>query len=116
MLATFARHAASRQYVKPAGQARRWTSAPAAIRWAQVDRFIANDCQLGAARKLLLITGPNMGGNPPICVRPAAHLLAHCGGFVPADSAHFGPIDRIFLPASAPATTWPADARPLWWR
>ena len=25
-------------------------------------------------------------------------LLAHCGGFVPADSAHFGPIDRIFTP------------------
>ena len=100
VLATFARHAASRQYVKPTlGQA------PALdiragrhpVVEAQVDRFIANDCQLGAARKLLLITGPNMGGKSTYMRQTALlTLLAHCGGFVPADSAHFGPIDRIF--------------------
>ena len=42
-------------------------------------------------------------------------LLAHCGGFVPADSAHFGPIDRIFTRIGA-SDDLAADARPLWWR
>jgi DNA mismatch repair protein MutS len=64
---------------------------------AQVDNFIANDVRLSAARQMLLITGPNMGGKSTY-MRQAALivLLAHCGSFVPAAHARIGPIDQIF--------------------
>ena len=64
---------------------------------AQVDQFIANDCRLNAARRLLLITGPNMGGKSTY-MRQAALivLLAHVGAFVPARAVRLGPIDQIF--------------------
>jgi DNA mismatch repair protein MutS len=63
----------------------------------QVDGFVANDLRLGPARRLLLITGPNMGGKSTY-MRQVAHivLLAHCGCFVPARSARIGPVDAIF--------------------
>ncbi|MGM8870191.1 DNA mismatch repair protein MutS [Psychrobacter sp. 2Y5] len=64
------------------------------------NRFVANDCQLGASEypeRLLLITGPNMGGKSTYMRQTALIvLLAHCGSFVPAQSAHIGDIDRIF--------------------
>ncbi|WP_044530495.1 DNA mismatch repair protein MutS, partial [Herbaspirillum sp. B65] len=63
----------------------------------QIERFIANDCQLAAERKLLLITGPNMGGKSTFMRQVALiTLLAYVGSFVPATSAVIGPIDRIF--------------------
>ncbi len=63
----------------------------------QIERFIANDCQLAAERKLLLITGPNMGGKSTFMRQVALiTLLAYVGSFVPATSAAIGPIDRIF--------------------
>ncbi|MFT8042517.1 MutS-related protein, partial [Salmonella enterica subsp. enterica serovar Brandenburg] len=56
-----------------------------------------NDCQLAAERKLLLITGPNMGGKSTFMRQVALiTLLAYVGSFVPATSAVIGPIDRIF--------------------
>ena len=63
----------------------------------QVDNFIANDVRIGATRKLLLITGPNMGGKSTY-MRQAAliALLAHCGSFVPAASCRLGPLDAIY--------------------
>ncbi len=63
----------------------------------QVERFVANDLRLSSVRKLLLITGPNMGGKSTY-MRQAAHiaLLAHCGCYVPARSARLGPLDAIF--------------------
>ena len=64
---------------------------------AQVERFIPNDCKLSDARKLLLITGPNMGGKSTFMRQTAlVALLAYIGSYVPARSARFGPIDRIF--------------------
>jgi DNA mismatch repair protein MutS len=64
---------------------------------AQVDPFIANDVNLEATRKLLLITGPNMGGKSTYMRQLAIIvLLAHIGSFVPASQAQIGPIDRIF--------------------
>lgn len=64
---------------------------------AQVEQFIANDCQLGAARKLLLITGPNMGGKSTFMRQTALiTLMAYVGSYVPAKRACFGPVDRIF--------------------
>ena len=59
--------------------------------------FIANSVALGDSRRMLLITGPNMGGKSTFMRQTAlAVLLAHAGSFVPADAATFGPVDRIF--------------------
>jgi DNA mismatch repair protein MutS len=64
---------------------------------AQVEQFVANDCRLNAERKLLLITGPNMGGKSTFMRQTALiALLAYVGSYVPARQASFGPIDRIF--------------------
>ena len=63
-------------------------------------QFVANDCVLGSYKnpeRLLMITGPNMGGKSTYMRQTALIvLLAHCGSFVPAARAHIGDIDRIF--------------------
>ncbi|MEQ9464539.1 MAG: DNA mismatch repair protein MutS [Haliea sp.] len=59
--------------------------------------FIANDALLNQRRRMLLITGPNMGGKSTYMRQNAIiALLAHSGSFVPASSARLSPIDRIF--------------------
>ena len=64
------------------------------------NHFVANDCALGSdanPERLLMITGPNMGGKSTYMRQTALIvLLAHCGSFVPAASAYIGDIDRIF--------------------
>lgn len=63
----------------------------------QVENFVPNDTRLHDARRMLLITGPNMGGKSTYMRQVALIvLLAHCGSFVPATRARIGPIDRIF--------------------
>jgi hypothetical protein len=63
----------------------------------QVENFIANDCRLDPTRRMLLITGPNMGGKSTTMRQVALIvLLAHVGCFVPASSARIGPVDAIF--------------------
>ncbi|MGH8551906.1 MAG: DNA mismatch repair protein MutS, partial [Methylococcales bacterium] len=59
--------------------------------------FVPNDLVLSPDRRMLVITGPNMGGKSTY-MRQAALivLLAHIGSFVPAKTAEIGPIDRIF--------------------
>ena len=59
--------------------------------------FVANDLVLSADRRLLLVTGPNMGGKSTF-MRQAAliALLANAGSCVPATHCRIGPIDRIF--------------------
>jgi len=60
-------------------------------------RFTPNDCVLNGGRKMLLITGPNMGGKSTFMRQTALIvLLAYVGSFVPAKIAEIGPIDRIF--------------------
>jgi DNA mismatch repair protein MutS len=62
----------------------------------QLEQFVANDCRLRPGRRLLVITGPNMGGKSTYMRSIALiALLAYAGSFVPADSAKLGPIDRI---------------------
>ncbi|WP_159818656.1 DNA mismatch repair protein MutS [Colwellia sp. 20A7] len=59
--------------------------------------FIANPIVLTEQRKMLIITGPNMGGKSTYMRQTALIvLLAHIGCFVPADSATIGLVDRIF--------------------
>lgn len=63
----------------------------------QVDSFIANDARLEPTRRMLLITGPNMGGKSTYMRQTALIvLLAHCGSFVPARACRLGPIDAIY--------------------
>jgi len=61
------------------------------------DAFIANDTLFHDNRRLLLITGPNMGGKSTYMRQTALiALLAHVGAFVPAERLVIGPLDAIF--------------------
>ncbi len=63
----------------------------------QAEAFIANDTVLDDARRMLIITGPNMGGKSTYMRQTALIvILAHIGSFVPAEKAVLGPVDRIF--------------------
>jgi DNA mismatch repair protein MutS len=63
----------------------------------QVENFIANGTRLSPARRMLIVTGPNMGGKSTYMRQVALiALLAHCGSFVPARRARLGPLDAIF--------------------
>ncbi len=58
--------------------------------------FMANDCRLDASRKMLVITGPNMGGKSTFMRQVALIvLLAAIGSYVPATECRLGPIDAI---------------------
>jgi DNA mismatch repair protein MutS len=59
--------------------------------------FVPNDLAFDANLRMLIITGPNMGGKSTYMRQVALIvLLAHVGSFVPARSAVIGPVDRIF--------------------
>lgn len=100
VLATFARHAETRGYTAP-----EFADYPVIDIQAgrhpvveqQVRHFTANHTGLDHKHRLMLLTGPNMGGKSTY-MRQAAliTLLAHTGSFVPADAAKIGPIDQIF--------------------
>jgi len=58
--------------------------------------FEPNDLHLHEDRRMLVITGPNMGGKSTYMRQNALIvLLAHIGSFVPASRAVIGPVDRI---------------------
>ncbi|TCV99240.1 DNA mismatch repair protein MutS [Biostraticola tofi] len=64
--------------------------------------FIANPLSLARERRMLIITGPNMGGKSTYMRQTALIvLMAYIGSFVPATQAVIGPIDRIFTRVGA---------------
>ena len=59
--------------------------------------FIANDLRLNGDTRMLIVTGPNMGGKSTYMRQVALiAILAHIGSFVPAAEARIGPLDRVF--------------------
>ncbi len=67
------------------------------IEEALSEAFVPNDLNFKDNERMLLITGPNMGGKSTYMRQTAIIvLLAHIGSFVPAQAATIGPIDRIF--------------------
>jgi len=59
--------------------------------------FIANDLEFSVERRMLIVTGPNMGGKSTYMRQSALIvLIAHIGCFVPASRMQCGPIDKIF--------------------
>lgn len=61
------------------------------------DAFIANDLNLSASERMLVITGPNMGGKSTYMRQNALiAIMAYTGCFVPCESLTIGPIDRVF--------------------
>ena len=59
--------------------------------------FIANDLHFDEQRRMLIVTGPNMGGKSTYMRQCALIVIMACAGsFVPAACATIGPVDRIF--------------------
>ena len=101
VLTTFAERALALNYVKP-NLVKEASISIDAGRHVVVEQmtnnaFIANPVLLTEQRKMLIITGPNMGGKSTYMRQTALIvLLAHIGCYVPADSATIGVVDRIF--------------------
>ena len=69
----------------------------AALAARQEGPFVANDCDLDRARRVWLLTGPNMAGKSTFLRQNALiAVLAQSGAFVPAAAAHIGVVDRLF--------------------
>jgi DNA mismatch repair protein MutS len=67
------------------------------IEQVQSDAFTANNTLMNPQRRMLIITGPNMGGKSTYMRQTALIcLLAYTGSWEPATSAVIGPLDRIF--------------------
>ncbi|MBV8031063.1 MAG: DNA mismatch repair protein MutS [Betaproteobacteria bacterium] len=100
VLATFAATASRRNYARPSFMEEPCIEIEAGrhpVVEGAIEAFIPNGCRLGPARRMLLITGPNMGGKSTYMRQVALiALMAHTGSFVPAKSARLGPIDQIF--------------------
>ncbi len=98
-LGALAAHAAAARWVQPhlnETPGIELTGARHPVVERQIDDYVPNDCKLAAGRRLLVITGPNMGGKSTYLRSVALiALLAWSGSFVPATEAHIGPIDRI---------------------
>ena len=67
------------------------------IEHVQSETFTPNHTRMNPLRRMLIITGPNMGGKSTYMRQTALIcLLAYTGSWVPASSAVIGPLDRIF--------------------
>ena len=99
-LASFAHHALTNNWVAPTLSEQAEIHIEAGrhpVVEHSIEHFTANGCHLNQQRRLLMITGPNMGGKSTYMRQTALiALLARTGSFVPAANAVIGPIDRIF--------------------
>jgi DNA mismatch repair protein MutS len=69
---------------------------------SMLETFIPNDVQIDSNKRQILLTGPNMSGKSTIMRQVALTvLMAQMGSFVPADSAHIGLCDTIFVRVGA---------------
>jgi DNA mismatch repair protein MutS len=101
VLANFAERAITLNYIKPVLTEQSGINIDAGrhpvVEQMTHEAFIANPVVLTQQRKMLIITGPNMGGKSTYMRQTALIvLLAHIGCYVPADSAKIGLVDRIF--------------------
>ena len=100
VLSTHAAHAEAQGWARPTlaatpGLAIRGGRHPLVER--EVEQFIANDLRLDPSRRILIVTGPNMGGKSTYMRQAAViALLACCGLFVPAAAAEVGPLDALY--------------------
>jgi DNA mismatch repair protein MutS len=98
-LAALARHAQAARWVAPeltAAPGLELSGARHPVVEGQIESYMPNDCALSPQRRLLVITGPNMGGKSTYMRSVAlCALLAFAGSWVPATRARFGPLDRI---------------------
>ncbi|SEL89528.1 DNA mismatch repair protein MutS [Colwellia chukchiensis] len=101
VLNTFAERADTLNYVKPILQEDSGihieAGRHAVVEQMTTEPFIPNPVALTPSRKMLIITGPNMGGKSTYMRQTALIvLLAHIGCYVPASAANIGMVDRIF--------------------
>ncbi len=101
VLCAFAERAQGLQFCCPALSAQNGIRITAGrhlvVERLQDQPFTPNDLALDDERRMLIITGPNMGGKSTYMRQTALMvILAYAGSWVPAASAEFGPIDRIF--------------------
>ncbi len=103
--AALAELAAERRYVRPEVDGGldfeitggRHPVVEAALAAGREADFAPNDCALAPDRRLWLVTGPNMAGKSTFLRQNALMVvLAQAGSFVPAESARFGVVDRLF--------------------
>ena len=103
--AALAERAAAGRYVRPAVDdsaafeiaGGRHPVVEAALEGRREHAFVGNDCDLGEGRRLWLVTGPNMAGKSTFLRQNALiAVLAQMGGFVPAQAARIGVVDRLF--------------------
>jgi DNA mismatch repair protein MutS len=105
--ATFAEIAASSRWVRPTLSGQRRLSIvdgrhPIVEALRREEPFVPNDCELSSERRILLVTGPNMGGKSTYLRQVATCvLLAQAGSFVPAARAEMPIVDRIFTRVGA---------------
>tara|TARA_R110001583_G_scaffold22238_2_gene83555 strand:- start:5934 stop:8501 length:2568 start_codon:yes stop_codon:yes gene_type:complete len=101
VLNTLAERALTLNYVRPVLQSERGIvieeGRHPVVEQVNKTPFIANPVSLNDQRRMLIITGPNMGGKSTYMRQVALMvLMAHIGSFIPASSAKIGPVDRIF--------------------
>jgi len=107
LFAALAETAAARGYVRPrivSGRVLRIVEGrhPVVERVRRDDPFVPNDLSLDERSRVVILTGPNMGGKSTYLRQTAIiALLARAGCFVPAKEAEIGPIDRIFTRVGA---------------
>jgi len=101
VITAFAERADTLNYVKPQLMSSSGINIDAGrhavVEQMTTEPFIANPVVLNNQRKMLIVTGPNMGGKSTYMRQTALIvLLAHIGCYVPAGAAQIGLVDRIF--------------------